>query len=210
MSTKILMILDRSGSMGSIRDDTIGGVNAFIGDQKKQPGKARFTLVQFDNEYEVVHDDVPLDDEVKPLDTKTFVPRGSTALLDAVGRSICDADAKIAALDEQDRPHKVIVVIITDGQENCSREWKRDKVRLLIEEREKSEEREWHFMYLGANQDSFAEAGSMGIRAGSTSNYCGNSADIHDKYLNASRLASSHRTGIGAKGFTAAERKTKN
>jgi hypothetical protein len=112
-------------------------------------------------------------------------------------------------MDEQDRPHKVIGVIITDGQENCSSEFSQADVRKLIEEREADKDREWTFIYLGANQDSFQEAGRMGIGASTTSNYCGNTADVYDKYRNASRLASSHKTGIGHKGFTDSERKWK-
>lgn len=119
--TAIAMVIDRSGSMSGKEDDVIGGFNTFIQAQKKVPGKAIFTLVQFDDQYEVMYDGVDIQ-EVKELDRTTYVPRNSTALLDAVGRTISTLGSKLASMGENDRPSKVVVVITTDGFENASRE----------------------------------------------------------------------------------------
>jgi len=122
--THMSVILDRTGSMESIRDDVIGGFNAFLHDQQQQEGKATLTLVQFDTQdpYEVVHHwkDIKA---VPDLDRNTYVPRASTPLYDTIGRGIIDLEASIAKLPESDRPSQVMMVIITDGQENSSREF---------------------------------------------------------------------------------------
>lgn len=159
--TDITVVLDRSGSMASVKNDTIGGFNTFLADQQKAPGDARLTLLQFDTEFETVHDGKPIAD-VPKLDDKTFVPRGSTALLDAVGKAIASAKARVKG-DE-----KAVFVILTDGQENSSREMTKAAVKAMVEEQTKAG---WNFIYLGANQDAFAEAGSMGIARGMTANY---------------------------------------
>lgn len=154
METKIFL-LDRSGSMDACRADTIGGFNSFINDQKQFGG--RMTLVQFDNEMEEVFSEVPID-EVRPLTTETFQPRGSTALLDAIGKTI----KKYA--DTQ----RVAFIILTDGEENSSHQFTKAHVKDLIEQKTKDG---WTFVYLGANQDAFAEAGSIGIGSATTMNY---------------------------------------
>jgi len=125
----IAVILDRTGSMESIRDDTIGGFNAFLNEQKQQPGKATLTLVQFDSQdpYEVIHQ-VKTIQEVSELTRETYVPRASTPLLDAIGRGINDLEKSVADMKEGDRPSKVVFVVITDGQENASREFRRDQI----------------------------------------------------------------------------------
>ncbi|MEO0605834.1 MAG: vWA domain-containing protein [Myxococcota bacterium] len=159
--TDITLVVDRSGSMHSIRDDAQGGINALIADQAKQPGDALITLVQFDTEYEFVHTGVPVR-EVPPY---TLVPRGSTALLDAVGRAIGETGARLAALPEDQRPGLVAFVVATDGHENSSRELTKAQVREMIEHQQTVYQ--WQFTFLGAGADAFAEAGGMGIdRAG--------------------------------------------
>src|SRR6185437_887189 len=114
--TDITIVLDRSGSMEVIADDTVGGFNQFLKEQKKVPGKALLTLVQFDHEYQFVHQAVPIG-SVPLLTRKTYVPRGSTALLDAIGRAINETGQRLAALPEPERPGNVIVMILTDGLE---------------------------------------------------------------------------------------------
>jgi hypothetical protein len=166
--TDITIILDRSGSMQSIAGDTIGGYNAFISDQRKQQGTTKITLVQFDNEYEVVFDAQSVSD-VADLDDQTFVPRGSTALLDAIGRRINETRARINALDDADKPETVMLVIITDGFENASREFTSSQVKALIEECE--DELGWDIVYLGANQDAWSVAGTLGIKGGKALSY---------------------------------------
>ena len=157
--TDIVVVLDRSGSMQACKDDAEGGLNAFVEDQKKRPGRAVFTLVQFDTEYEFVHCGVPVA-EVPPF---TLVPRGWTALLDAVGRAILETGERIAKTPESERPGLVAFVIITDGQENSSKEFTKDQIKQMIQHQ--TDVYQWQFTFLGANQDAFAEAGGIGITA---------------------------------------------
>jgi Mg-chelatase subunit ChlD len=153
-----VFLLDCSGSMESCWDDTIGGFNSFVNDQKQFGGT--LTLIQFDHEYQVTCERTKIDD-VKPLTHETYKPRGSTALLDAIGRLIKDWKGS----------SNPSVVILTDGQENASRTFTKAHIKDLIEQKTKDG---WTFAYLGANQDAFAEAGSIGISAGCTMNYDAN------------------------------------
>lgn len=158
--TVIVVVLDRSGSMASLVDDTIGGFNTFLDEQKRADGLARLTLTQFDHEYEVVYEGEDLS-RVPPLDRSSYVPRGQTALLDAIGRTISVVGARIAARSDSERPWKVVFVILTDGHENASREFRRAQILEMIRAREKNEG--WEFVFLGANQDAITEAGAIGI-----------------------------------------------
>ena len=155
MDRTLIFLLDRSGSMETCRVDTIGGFNAFVSDQKTLGGK--LTLVQFDHEINNVFEDTPLGD-VAPLTPDTFQPRGSTALMDAIGRTIKTHESKTG----------VVFIIQTDGAENSSHKYTKAHIKDLIEQKTKDG---WTFMYLGANQDAFAEAGSMGIAPTATLHY---------------------------------------
>ena len=159
--TEIAFVLDRSGSMNPIAADAIGGFNAFLADQQALPGEARLTLVLFDHEYLVPYSHAPIK-TVGPLDAKTYVPRGMTALLDAVGRTIDDIGARLAAMPEAERPAKVIVAILTDGQENASRDYTFAKVSGMIKHQQ--EKYSWEFIFLAANQDAIAAAGALAIQ----------------------------------------------
>lgn len=150
-----VFLLDRSGSMESCWDDTIGGFNAFLNDQKASGGN--LTLIQFDHEYNMTCERTKIAD-VAPLTRDTYKPRGSTALLDAIGRFI--KDWKGASNPS--------VVILTDGQENSSQKFTKSHIKDLIEHKTKEG---WTFAYLGANQDAFEEAGSIGIAAQCTMNF---------------------------------------
>lgn len=163
--TDITLVVDRSGSMQSCIADAEGGINTFIVDQKAQPNSANFTLVQFDNVYEFVHNGVPIS-EVGPFN---LVPRGGTALLDAVGRAINETGARLAKTQEADRPKLVVFVIVTDGGENASVEFTKSKIREMVERQTNTHK--WTFVYLGANQDAFAEAGGMGIATKTSSGF---------------------------------------
>ena len=158
--TEIAFILDRSGSMNAIVTDAIGGFNSFLGGQQSLPGTARLTLVLFDHEFTVVHNNVDIE-QVPPLDERTYVPRGMTALLDAVGRTIDDMGARLAATPEAERPGKIIVAILTDGMENASRDYTYDKVAAMI--RHQQQKYSWEFIFLAANQDAIAAAGALSI-----------------------------------------------
>ena len=130
--THIAVILDRTGSMESIRDDTIGGFNTFLKKQKAEPGTATLTLVQFDTQdpYEVIHQFKPIG-EVPELNRETYVPRASTPLLDALGRGVNDLEKNLSEIKEEERPSKVIVIIVTDGQENSSREFRKEQIEAM-------------------------------------------------------------------------------
>lgn len=162
--TDITLVVDRSGSMGAIRDDAQGGVNAFIARQVQEPGEALLTLVQFDTQYEFVHRGVPIG-QVPPY---SLEPRGSTALLDAVGRAINETGSRLAAIAEPQRPGLVIFMVVTDGQENSSHEFTKAQVKQLIEHQQSVYN--WHFTFLAANQDAFAEAGGLGIHVAGAAN----------------------------------------
>jgi hypothetical protein len=164
----IVFVLDRSGSMMSIADDTIGGFNSFLAKLKEVQGEATMTLIQFDHEYEVVYSRVPLNN-VPELTTATFIPRGQTALLDAIGRAIVEERANIENLDEKDRPEKVIVAILTDGQENNSREITPSKILSYITKLQN--EQGWEFIFLGTDLSSIKDAVSYGINACNTMSY---------------------------------------
>lgn len=163
--TDITLVVDRSGSMQQIREDAEGGVNAFIADQAAEPGEALLTLVQFDTEYEFVHRGVPVQDA--PM--FHLVPRGGTALLDAVGRAVNETGARLAAMPESSRPGLVIFVVMTDGHENSSVEFTKPQIREMIERQQS--DYNWHFTFLGANQDAFAEAGGIGIHAAGAADF---------------------------------------
>jgi uncharacterized protein YegL len=192
--TELVCVLDRSGSMENIRQDAIGGFNAFLAGQRKVAGTAAVTLVLFDNEYEVVHAAVDLS-VVQDLTAKTFVPRGSTALLDAVGRTINDVGARLAKMDEQDRPEKVMVCILTDGQENVSREFTTAKIKDMIEHQRTKYS--WEFAFLAANQDAFATAGSLGINSSFTANFVATGAGTRQAYACLDSMAVGYRKGSG-------------
>ena len=158
--TEIAYILDRSGSMQAMVEPAIAGFNQFLREQIEAPGNARLTLVLFDNEYLVPCDGLPIE-EVVELDTTTYVPRGSTARLDAIGRTINELGARLAAIPESARPGQVIIAIFTDGYENASRQFDLHKINDLITHQR--ENYNWQFLFLAANQDAIATAAQMGI-----------------------------------------------
>ena len=155
--THLFFLLDRSGSMQSIKTDTEGGFAAFIEEQRSAVGECRVTLAQFDEHYEIVFADTPVAD-VGPL---RLQPRGSTALLDAMGRMITEAGAALAALPEDERPGSVVVAIMTDGLENASREWTHRAVKALVEQQ--STAYAWQFLYMGADQDAIEVGHALGV-----------------------------------------------
>ena len=160
--TDITMILDRSGSMDTIADDVVGGVNDFIGQQRLAEGQARFTLIQFDTQdpHEVVHDAVDIQ-QVPGL--TGYRPRSGTPLLDAVGTGIVRTGKRLAAMPEADRPGQVVFVIVTDGAENSSTDFTLEKVRTMISEQESKYN--WQFIFLAADAQAFSEAASYGFNA---------------------------------------------
>ncbi len=160
--TELVFILDRSGSMGGLESDTIGGFNAMLEKQKKQEGEVHITTVLFDDKYEKIHDRFPIG-QVRALTPEDYYVRGCTALLDAIGRTIHQMALVQKHLPEEERAEKVIFVITTDGLENASREYSRSQIKWMIEQ--EKETYGWEFLFLGANMDAVKEAGSFGIGA---------------------------------------------
>ena len=207
--TEISVILDRSGSMNVRKSDTIGGFNAFLDEQQKLPGECTVSLYQFDHEYEAVYEGVPVDKATRLTDTN-FVPRGTTALLDAVGRTINAVGIRLATLSEEERPEKVLVVIQTDGQENASKEFDNAKIKEMIDHQR--DNYQWQFIFLSADENAFVVGASMGIARGqglwySGDNMLGTAQAIgsYSKNFRAAAVASA-----GDISFTDAERKMAN
>jgi len=202
-STLIAVVLDRSGSMGSIVMDTIGGFNTFVEAQKQGPGECFITLTQFDTEYEIVYSGKNIND-VPKLDTKSYVPRGGTALYDAVGRTINEIGANLANRSEGERPSKVIFCIVTDGEENASKEFTQTAIKKLIKQQTK--DYSWDFTFLGANIDSFAAGGGIGIRKSAVMNYAANTRGSKGLYAGIAASVLRSRISGEAMTYTSAER----
>lgn len=158
--TELVFILDRSGSMGGLEQDTIGGFNSMIKKQREEKGEANVTTILFDDKYEVLHDRVNIN-ELKDMTSKDYYVSGSTALLDAIGTTIKSVNKKQKGLPEDEQAEKVIFVITTDGMENASKEFDREKIKKMIDK--KQNKKNWQFMFLGANMDAVTEAGRIGI-----------------------------------------------
>ena len=166
--TEIVFILDRSGSMAGLEDDTIGGFNAMIEKQKQEPGEAYVSTVLFDNESVVIHDRVDIQN-IEPMTRREYYVRGCTALLDAVGKAIHHIGNVHKYARPEDRPEKTLFVITTDGMENASRQYSYDRVKMMIERN--ADKYGWEFLFLGANIDAAKEAARFGIRADRAANY---------------------------------------
>lgn len=193
--THIAMILDRSYSMHSIMNDTIEGYNKFIEDQKLVPGHATVTLVKFDHEYDLVNNFAKLDN-VNKLTTENFVPRGGTALYDAIGFTINVLSEKIKLMNDEDRPERTIICMLTDGEENKSSEFSSEDIKSLIEDKEKEG---WEFVFLGANQDSILTAKKMGISVDNSISYASNAVGTRSVFDTISKKYADSRTS-GNKG----------
>ena len=166
--TELVFILDRSGSMNGLENDTIGGFNSMIEKQKKEAGTAVVSTVLFDNESVVIHDRLPLEKVPRMTEEECFT-RGCTALLDAVGGAIHHIGNVHKYARKEDVPEKTLFVITTDGYENASKRYDYDKVRKMIERQKKKYG--WEFLFLGANIDAAAEATRFGISADRAVNY---------------------------------------
>ena len=179
--TEIVVVLDRSGSMGSISKATVDGFNKFLNEQQNSEGEGFITLVQFDDRYEVNYKSVPVKSAANLILGESFIPRGSTALLDAVGKTI----------EELNTDRDVVFVIITDGEENSSKVYKREAIFKMIETLTK--EKNWKFLFLAANQDAIRAGGSLGINASNSITYTANSASTDNVFKSFSGKVASYR-----------------
>lgn len=183
--THISVLVDRSGSMATLASEAEAGLKEFVRTQLAEDGRVTFSVFQFDNVYEEVARVVSHD----PVADWHLEPRGMTALLDSLGRSIVATGEDLSAVEEHERPGKVIFVIVTDGYENASQDWTREKVFDLI--KQQRETYSWEFVFLAANQDAIAEANSMGI--GTASNFVATGDGVRSAYAAATRTVSSYR-----------------
>ena len=188
--TELVFILDRSGSMSGLEQDTIGGFNSMLEKQRREPGAALVSTVLFDDKTEVIHDRIAIG-EVPKLTEKEYYVRGATALLDAVGGAIHHIGNIHKYARKEDVPEKTLFIITTDGMENSSRRYTYDRVRSMIERQK--ERYGWEFIFLGANIDAVEEAGRFGIDASMAANYCCDKAGTALNYEVISEAISSVR-----------------
>jgi len=177
--TELVFILDRSGSMGGLESDTIGGFNSMLVKQQEEPGECRITTVLFDDKYEVLHDRIDVK-AVSQITSQEYYVRGCTALLDAVGKTIKKIHKVQKNTDKDYRADKVLFVITTDGMENASREFTYDSVKKLVERQKKKHN--WEFIFLGANIDAIDVANKFGIAKDRTQNFHNDSEGIELNY----------------------------
>jgi hypothetical protein len=178
---EIFVVADRSGSMAPLQQEAIGGFNRFLKEQQELPGKANLTLVLFDDKYEVPYNSVPLQD-VEPLTTETFVPRGMTATYDAVGKAITELEIK--------NPERAIIMIITDGGENSSKEYTQPAVAAKVKA---AEDRGWEVIFLAQNLDAKAAGSLLGVIRGMTMNLSAGGQGIGEAYTTMSASTASYR-----------------
>lgn len=186
--TKIVFVIDRSGSMIKIRTDMEGGFKTFIAEQKKANlGKCDVSVYQFDDVYESVFENK----DINEVPEYSLHPRNMTALYDAIGKTINRVGQQLSDLNENDRPDKVMMVIITDGLENSSTEFNDKKVRELV--KHQSEKYNWQFSYLGSNQDAWAVGSTLGINKASTLTYASNSKGVESSWESLTRATVTFR-----------------
>jgi uncharacterized protein YegL len=190
--TELVFILDRSGSMSGLEEDTIGGFNSMLLRQKAEGGDALVTTVLFDNNYELLHDRRDIK-SINPISEKEYYVCGSTALLDAIGITINKTGKALSETDEDERPEKVMFVIITDGMENSSTEYTYGKIKEMIEHQKSKYS--WDFIFLGANMDAVKTAASFGIGEDRATNFCCDSDGTKLNYKVVSEAVSSFRQG---------------
>ena len=189
--TQIICILDRSGSMAEngIIYESINGFNNFLEEQKKLKDKATLTVALFDDRYDLLYDDVDIKN-VQKITYDTWYPRGTTALYDAIGKTISTVKANRARLGSE-KPAKVLVCIVTDGKNNASHEYTLNGIKNLIRECEKDD---WNFLYLAANQDAFAVGVGFGISGGNTITYNATTDGVHGMSMTLNNASASYRS----------------
>jgi len=195
--TWIAFVLDESGSMGDIKSDTIGAFNNFIREQKKVEGLADCTLVKFNTKIEKVYENRSIQD-LPLLDETSYKPTTYTRLYDAIGHTIDQLKSKLKETAEEEKPEKVLFVILTDGKENRSTDFDRTGIFEKISKREK---KGWNFIYLGANQDAMAEGGKIGINKFNTVTWSADAPGVNTAFMSASNYATKYRMAKSADDF---------
>lgn len=177
--TEIVCILDASGSMAGLEEDTIGGFNAMVEKQKREPGEALLSAVLFANSSRVLYDRADVK-KVEPMTDQQYQAGGCTALLDAIGGAVHHIANVHKYAREEDRPGKTIFIITTDGMENASRQYSYEKVQRMV--KHEQEKYGWEFLFLGANMDAISAARSFGIRADRAVRYASDNAGTRLNY----------------------------
>lgn len=193
--TEVVFILDRSGSMGGLEADTIGGFNSMISKQKKEDGEALISTVLFDDLTEVIYDRVDVN-RIEPMTDKQYYVRGCTALLDAIGGAIHHIGNVHKYAREEDRPEKTLFIITTDGMENASRKYSYEKVKKMVEKQK--EKYNWEFLFLGANIDAIDVAGRFGIAKERAINYNSDSVGTQVNFKALNNMVSGFRKSKSA------------
>ena len=192
--TEIVFILDRSGSMGGLENDTIGGFNGFVKNQAAL-GQTSLTTVLFDDRYEILHNGIDAGGIV--LTSEEYFTRGNTALLDAIGKTINDVGKRLSETPEDQRPGKVIFVITTDGLENASRTFSYDEVKRMITHQ--TEKYKWEFIFMGANIDVVKEGDRLGIVADHSIKFMASPSGMKEMFVGAALLCDEYRNSKPAK-----------
>jgi len=189
--TAILIIMDASGSMHSLATDTIGSFNQFLDEQKLVPGEVIVSLYTFNTKSTLVYDFISLN-SVTSLTNKTYTPEGGTALLDAMGTAIDSFGQKLAALSEEERPSKVLTLVVTDGQENSSHRYTAEQIKNMVQHQKDVYSHE--FVFMGANIDAITAGTNLGISTNNTLNYVPTAAGTHQLYNTISESTTNYRS----------------
>jgi hypothetical protein len=203
LDAHVTFVLDSSGSMSSIADDTIGGFNEFLADQRDEDGRATVSLYSFDDTVEPRYRDIPIGD-APDLDDDSYTPGGQTALHDAIATAVQETTDRIAGMPPYERPDAVIVVVLTDGRENAS-ETPQDRVRELVEDRR--EEHGWEFFFIGANQDAALTARKVGMDTDRSLDMAHSGEGVREAQRSTSEAFTTARSSGRSDGFDADDRR---
>lgn len=193
LKTEIICVIDKSGSMNSIKSDAIGGFNQFLKEQKEIEDDTNITLNLFDSNFKPVYSSLPINESYE-LNNDNYRPSSMTALYDAIGLSIDNALERFENQDE--KPDRVLMVILTDGEENRSTEYTKERVFEMIDDRSNND---WEFIFLAANQDAMKTASSLNIKKGNSMNFAASSAGMKDVYTQMSSSIKSYRSSKSSK-----------
>lgn len=190
MRTKIICMIDKSGSMSSIKNDSIIGFNTFLKEQQEIDDICYIDVILFDTHLQKLYNNINIQ-KVSGLDSKNYIPNGGTSLMDCIGITI-DEQIDLLAEDPHNKFDKTLCLILTDGESNSDNKYTQEKIKLMIEDME--ENFNWNFIFLGANQDAFSSANNIGISSGKSMNWCADSEGINVAYSSISKAAKYYRT----------------